>query len=106
MKQKLLTLLLLIACVGNAWGIKYYVNTTARTAEVVSSSDSYSYDDKQSYSGTVVIPQEIVYNGATYLVTSIGSLAFANCSALTSINIPDGVTSIGSQAFYGCIYEA
>ena len=35
-------------------------------------------------------------------VTSIGSNAFRLCSNLTSVTIPSTVTSIGSQAFYGC----
>jgi hypothetical protein len=35
-------------------------------------------------------------------VTSIGGDAFYNCTALTSITIPNSVTSIGDYAFSGC----
>ncbi|MCR4963670.1 MAG: leucine-rich repeat protein [Firmicutes bacterium] len=35
-------------------------------------------------------------------VTSIGDYAFAYCSSLTSVTIPDSVNSIGGSAFYGC----
>lgn len=35
-------------------------------------------------------------------VTSVGDNAFSKCTALKSINIGDGVTSIGKNAFNGC----
>lgn len=35
-------------------------------------------------------------------VTSVGDNAFSKCTALKSVNIGDGVTSIGKNAFNGC----
>ena len=35
-------------------------------------------------------------------VTSIGNYAFYGCTGLTSVTIPDSVTSIGNDAFNGC----
>ena len=60
-----------------------------------------------------------IYSGGTYIttapwganikaviiedgVTNIGSYAFYGCESLTSITIPDSVTSIGESAFDGC----
>ena len=54
------------------------------------------------YSGIVVIPESITYEGNNYLVTSIGSYAFQDCGELTSVTIPNSVTSIGESAFKNC----
>jgi len=35
-------------------------------------------------------------------ITSVGRLAFQNCTSLTSVSIPPFVTSLGVQAFYNC----
>ena len=40
----------------------------------------------------------IIEDGVTY----IGSYAFYGCTGFTSVTIPDSVTSIGSNSFYGC----
>ncbi len=54
------------------------------------------------YSGDIVIPQSINYNGSPYTVTSIGEWAFGDCVDLTSIILPNSVTTIGRVAFNGC----
>ena len=36
-------------------------------------------------------------------VTSIGEWVFCDCSSLTSVTIPEGVTNIGEMAFSACI---
>lgn len=35
-------------------------------------------------------------------ITSIGSYAFNGCSSLALIELPSGITSIGDDTFYGC----
>ena len=62
----------------------------------------YGGDNSKVYTGNVVIPKSVEYNGVTYNVTIIGSKAFYNCSDLNSVTIPNSVTSIGYEAFSGC----
>ena len=54
------------------------------------------------YSGSVVIPSTITYEGQTYRVTAIDQEAFYHCTDLTSVTFGDNVTSIGWRAFSGC----
>lgn len=65
-----------------------------------------TYSDTE-YSGDIVIPSTVTYQGRTLTVIRIrGNYfekgAFYECSALTSVEIPNSVTTIGEYAFYGC----
>ena len=98
MKKLLLTLTMSLLCVAACCateinGINYILNSDG-TAEVTSKYPSYS--------GSVVIPPSVTYNGITYKVIGINDWAFAGDTGLTSITIPNSVTNIGERAFEDC----
>ena len=61
--------------------------------------DSYSNE----YTGNVVIPEYVTYQGTTYPVTCIDDFAFSGCSGLTSVSLGNSLLSIRSSAFTDCI---
>ena len=54
------------------------------------------------FKGDLTIPSVVTHEGETYTVNKIGDRAFSNCRGLTSVNIPNSVTTIGNSAFYEC----
>ena len=87
-------------------GICYILIEKGKVAEV-------TRNFNRSYSGNVIIPPKVSYEGTDYDVTSIsGNVsnngntylggAFRGCTGLTAVTIPNSVTSIGYGAFYQC----
>lgn len=100
MKKQLITLIAMLlplmvsADAVEINGIYYNLVDKAKSAEVTSNPNKYS--------GEVVIPESVTYEGTEYSVVSIGDKAFEYCSGLSSVTIPNGVTSIGGSAFWYC----
>ena len=80
-------------------GIYYKIN--GDEAYVTYCGTSYNQYSNE-YSGDVVIPETVTYNGKTYSVTSIEDRAFYNCTGVTSVIIGDSITTVGSYAFSEC----
>ena len=81
----------------------YYVwANDAKTELAVSFNVREQNTPSNEYTGNVIIPESVEYEGSTYRVTSIGVLAFIYCTKLSSVTIPNSVTSIGDMAFFVC----
>ena len=98
---------LLAAALSVAWGLR------ADTATVDGYTYTYSVTDGKATIGTgetvktavspkptgrLTVPSEL----GGYPVTGLGESAFYNCTGLTDVTIPNGVTHIGPRAFSCC----
>lgn len=82
--------------VVNSSGTNIYYNITSSAPPTVSVIQSPT-----CYSGILVIPDSINYNGTYYKVNAVGDSAFYGCSALTSVILPATITNVGDYVFFG-----
>ena len=99
------TLATLVACLALAFpssaydfakdGIYYLINGT--NALVTFKDTNYN-----SYSGTVIIPSTVTYNGTTYNVVQINPYAFKDCTGLKRVILPPTIKYMMNYAFQNC----
>ena len=77
-------------------GIKYKMTAEDK---VVVTYPNESEPGTSEYTGAIVIPAQVEYEGNTYSVTGIADKAFRKAS-ITSITLPEGLLSIGKEAIY------
>jgi hypothetical protein len=81
----------------------YYDITSENTCAVTYESFNYeTYSAISTYSGSIVIPETVSYNGTDYSVTEIKNYAFQGCIGMTEVIIGNSVTSISYSAFSDC----
>lgn len=104
-KQRCFRLLLLASAIATSLSAAaydfesagiYYNITGDNTVEV-----TYSDRDNNTYSGSISVPETVTNNGTEYSVTKIGEYAFQG-SAVTSVSMPECITSIGQYACNEC----
>ena len=83
----------------------FYQFISGKPDEVAVSYDNYETGkyggNYTNYTGSITVPATVVYHSKTYKVTAVTSHAFSECS-VTSINLPNTITSIGTSAFLDC----
>ena len=77
-------------------GIYYLFDSSTLTAAVASPCH------ENGYSGAVIIPSTVTYQGKTYDVTKILFTAFYYNNNLKSVTIPNSVVEVGGLAFSNC----
>ena len=113
--MKRIALLIIMLSTISAWAkeydfkvdsIYYCINEDDTSVTVTHNGVTYNgpyYNHGNNYyKGYKTIPASVTYSGKTYSVTAIGFDAFADCTRLTSVTIPNSVTHIGDRAFTGC----
>ncbi len=98
-----LLLVLMLGCVGSAFAYDFCVDDIYYTVDSATAEATVVYKEryKPYYSGNMVIPETVTYEGTTYTVTAIGEMTFAYCN-MESVTLPNTLKTINDHAFAFC----
>lgn len=82
----------------NSLGQTLYYKTINSSSVSVTKPTSGSYN----FTGTVVIPSSVYYNGTTYSVVRVAANAFKDCTGITEFDLPNSIEQLLSGCFSGC----
>lgn len=109
MKRILSTLMIFAAAIiqlqaqrfqsGELW---YNIPSADAKIVMVTYEKQDSYENYQTISPEVVVPETVVYEQEEYLVKGISANAFAYCESLTKVTLPESLCIIGDNAFSNC----
>ena len=80
----------------------YFILVSPNTAVVTRATDFNPELVNRQYYGKEVIPSEFTHLGQSYTVVGINDGAFNGCNKLTSVVMPNTVTTIGRYVFMEC----
>lgn len=99
MKRIILFFWLALLTTLTAYAYDFYSDGIYYNKNSDGTSVSVTFNTINSYFESVVIPASVNLGSETYTVTSIGPEAFRSWTNLTSVTIPESVTSIEEYAF-------
>ena len=103
MKQTKLLLATIAVLLSSSQTFAYHFKVNDIYYDFITESTCAVTTGEKQYSGSVVIPETVEYDGFTLKVEYIYGYTFSNCKGLSSVTIPNTVISIGENAFSGCI---
>lgn len=82
----------------------FYLPEDSVDSVTVCAPNTLNWDGFELYKpmGNLIIPSKIDHNGGSFYVKSIMIMAFNGCDGLQSVEISDGISTIGMYAFQGC----
>ena len=83
-------------------GINYTTNVTKKEATVAKYTINKNPADTLFYTGDIVIPEKITYEGVEYTVVATAANSFVDCKDVTSVQLPATCVTIARNTFKGC----